>query len=86
MRPQASEEASAQVIPSMRKPLEELTAFDPERKWLLTASVEVEDATQPDLVKRATDQLDAVKFDLTGICDFVAPSRQKLDTRLPLQR
>lgn len=51
---------------------------------MLMASVEISDGNQPILMQKGLDQLNLVKQDLGGICDFVISPRQQLDTRVQL--
>lgn len=83
---ESSQHSSAGVMPHVLPEFSSLRPFDGEHKWMLMASVEVSDGNQPILMQKGLDQLNQVKQDLGGICDFVISPRQQLDTRVQLSR
>ena len=64
----------------------DFTVFDAESKWVLTVTVEVYDVNKPELVRKATEQLDRARYNLQGIVAFALVARQKMDTRIQLRR
>jgi len=80
----SDQHGSAGGMPHELPEFSTLRPFDGEHKWMLMASVEVSDGNQPILMQKGLDQLNQVKQDLDGICDFVISPRQQLDTRIQL--
>jgi mediator of RNA polymerase II transcription subunit 18 len=59
-----------------------LTPFDSDNKWILTASILVAKGDNPQQMKNGMDQLVAVKNDFEGCFDFKAMDRHIFDTRV----
>lgn len=61
---------------------ESLIPFDSQGKWIMTASVDVINSTDPDQMLRATDELVALKQAFEGCFAFKLVDRHTLDTRV----
>ena len=59
-----------------------LVPFDSEDKWIITARVDVLNATDPEQVKRGTDELMSIKEAFEGCFDFQTMERMVFDTRV----
>ncbi|CAJ2511700.1 Uu.00g073250.m01.CDS01 [Anthostomella pinea] len=60
----------------------DLRPVDPAQKWVLNVKLNVPDDSQPDNVKKATEELMAVKAELDRMFDFKVVDRRVFDTRI----
>ncbi|CAL3967566.1 unnamed protein product [Diplocarpon coronariae] len=79
-----SESEPAGKIRSQLPALNTLLPFDPENKWILTASTLVAKGDDPQQMKKGMDQLVAIKTDFEGCFDFKAMDRHIFDTRVKI--
>lgn len=63
-------------------PYQSLSPLDGENKWVLTAKVEVWSGSDPEQMKRGTEELLAVKADFEGLFDLEVKDRLIFDTRV----
>jgi mediator of RNA polymerase II transcription subunit 18 len=61
----------------------ELRPVDPARKWALKVSLNVMEDSQPEKMKKANEELMAVKAELDQMFEFQAIDRRVYDTRIP---
>jgi len=61
---------------------ESLQPFDGQGKWILTASIEVVNGNDPELMSKAIDELMEIKTEFDGCFDFQVVDRHILDTRV----
>ncbi|KAH8821219.1 mediator complex, subunit Med18 [Xylogone sp. PMI_703] len=64
---------------------ETLIPFDPEDKWMLTASVEVLNGNDPEQVQRGIDELMTMKSEFEGCYEFQMMDRHIFDTRVMIK-
>jgi len=64
---------------------ESLISYDPEQKWILTASVVVQNANDPEQMKKGSEELNLCKTEFDGCFDFKALDRHIFDTRVKIQ-
>ena len=80
------EELQKQPAPIERLPaFESLLPFDPENKWVLTASLEVSNGKDQELMKQGTEELLDIKSQFEGCFDFEIMHRHLFDTRVKLE-
>ncbi|KAI5863546.1 mediator complex, subunit Med18 [Durotheca rogersii] len=60
----------------------DLRPVDPAQKWVLNVKLNVFDDTQPDKVKKALEELLAIRAELAGVFDFRPIDRRVFDTRI----
>ncbi|KAI0013161.1 mediator complex, subunit Med18 [Xylariaceae sp. FL0662B] len=63
-------------------PWKDLRPLDPARKWVLNVKLNVPDDSQPEKVKKANEELLAVKAELEKLFDFKVIDRRVFDTRI----
>jgi len=63
-------------------PYEDLSLFDGDDKWILMAKVDAWNGSDPEQMKRATEELLAVKTDFEGLFDLEVKDRLIFDTRV----
>ncbi len=78
--PQNSVEDPA--VRSHLPPYESLTSFDPESKWMLTASVIISDKDDPEQMKKGSAKLMFCKSEFEGVFDLKVLDRLTFDTRV----
>ncbi|QSZ31587.1 hypothetical protein DSL72_001154 [Monilinia vaccinii-corymbosi] len=66
-------------------PFELLEPFDAEDKWILTASVEVQNGNDPDHMKSAMAELSGAQEDFRGCFALKAADRHTFDTKVKVQ-
>ncbi len=71
-------------IRSHLPPYESLIPFDPESKWMLTASVIISDKDDPEQMKKGSAKLMFCKSELEGVFDLKVLDRLTLDTRVKI--
>jgi mediator of RNA polymerase II transcription subunit 18 len=69
-------------ISTQLPPFQQLTPFDAENKWILTASVRVINGNDPDQMQQGIGELTAIKSEFEGCFDFRMVDRHTLDTRV----
>ncbi|RFU36181.1 hypothetical protein B7463_g170, partial [Scytalidium lignicola] len=79
---QEKEQDGSLRINSRLPAFETLTPFDPEDKWILTASIEVLNGNDPEQVQRGIDELMTMKSEFEGCYDFQLMDRHAFDTRV----
>lgn len=82
---QEKEQDGSPRINSKLPAFETLVPFDPEDKWILTASVEVLNGNDPEQVQRGVDELISVKSEFEGCYDFQLMDRHIFDTRVMIK-
>ena len=60
----------------------DLRPVDPAQKWVLNVKLNVIDDNQPDKVRKASEELLAVKAELSKLFDFKIIDRRIFDTRI----
>lgn len=81
--PQESPESQDATSPmGVLPPFESLEPYDAEDKWVLTASVEVQNGNDQAQIKDAIGQLMHVKAEFEGCFDFKVIERTRFDTRV----
>ncbi|OTB03471.1 hypothetical protein M426DRAFT_178372 [Hypoxylon sp. CI-4A] len=60
----------------------DLRPVDPARKWVLNVKLNVLDDSQPDKVRKANEEILAVKAELDKLFDFKVIDRKAFDTRI----
>ena len=63
---------------------ETITNVDELQQWMLVVKLHVLQDNKPDEVRKAQEQLAALKSELEGVFQFEVIERQFLDTRVPL--
>ncbi|KAI1076364.1 mediator complex, subunit Med18 [Whalleya microplaca] len=61
----------------------DLRPLDPAQKWVLNVKLNVPDDSQPEKVKKAHEELLAVKAELEKVFEFKVIDRRVFDTRIP---
>lgn len=79
---QGANSASQHKVSEQLPPFESLVPFDAEDKWLLTATIEVSNGSDQELMKNAVGELTTVKDELTGCFDLKTVDRFALDTKV----
>ncbi|KAF7866961.1 hypothetical protein EAF04_005801 [Stromatinia cepivora] len=72
-------------VNSRLPPFELLEPFDAEDKWILTASVEVQNGSDPDHMKSAMAELSGVQEEFRGCFALKAADRHTFDTKVKVQ-
>jgi len=83
--PQGAQEQDADGKPkpvSTLPPFEVLTPFDGENKWVMQAKVDLVSGGDQELVRKATEELLALKTELEGLFDLKVKDRHIFDTRV----
>ncbi len=83
--PPALQEFEDDMSPRVNKRLPafgSLIPFDPEGKWILTATAEVLNGNDPEQVQKGIDELITVKTEFEGCFNFQMIDRHTFDTRL----
>lgn len=65
---------------------ENLTSVDAHRRWTLQVKTHVLQDNKPDEIRKAQDQLMALRAELDGVFDFRSIDRKVHDTRIALQQ
>ena len=63
-----------------------LTAVDLQNRWVLQVKAHVLQDNKPDEIRKAQDQLMAIRRELDGVFDFKAVDRKVYDTRVAMQQ
>ena len=63
-----------------------LTAVDLQNRWVLQVKAHVLQDNKPDEIRKAQDQLMAIRRELDGVFDFKAIDRKVYDTRVAMQQ
>ena len=63
-----------------------LAPLDMQRRWVLQVKVHVLQDNKPDEIRKAQDQLLAVRTELEGVFDFKTMDRKVYDTRVAMQQ
>lgn len=63
-------------------PWASLTPVDAQNRWVLQVKAHVLEDNKPDLLRKAQDQLLAIRTELDGVFDFRAIDRKCHDTRI----
>ena len=71
-------EAPLAALPS----LDELKLLDDSGSYILQASVRVQDASKPDVMSRALEELEKFRGLMKGVVDMRVPDRLSMDTRV----
>lgn len=81
------ESRSAQPTPMANLPSwDSLTPVDQQRRWFLHVKTHVLQDNKPDEIRKAQDQLMAIRGELDGVFGFKAIDRKVYDTRVALQQ
>lgn len=65
---------------------ESLMPIDQQNRWILQVKTHVLKDNQPDEIRKAQDQLMAIRGELDGVFEFKAIDRKVHDTRVALQQ
>jgi len=79
---QATEPDGKPKINRSLPPYESLIPFDGDNKWVMMAKLEVSNGNDPELMRRGTEELLAVKADFQELFDLQARDRLIFDTRV----
>ncbi|KAB8288864.1 hypothetical protein EYC80_010767 [Monilinia laxa] len=82
---QEVDDNSRPKVNSRLPPFELLEPFDAEDKWILTASVEVQNGNDPDHMKIAMAELSGAQEDFKGCFALKAADRHTFDTKVKVQ-
>ncbi|KAF5869353.1 putative mediator of rna polymerase ii transcription subunit 18 protein [Botrytis fragariae] len=82
---QEVDSTSRPKVNSRLPPFELLEPFDADDKWILTASIEVQNGADPDHMKSAMAELSAAQEEFKGCFALKAADRHTFDTKVKVQ-
>ncbi|KAM0132832.1 hypothetical protein ACHAP3_005647 [Botrytis cinerea] len=82
---QEVDSSSRPKVNSRLPPFELLEPFDAEDKWILTASIEVQNGADPDHMKSAMAELSGAQEEFKGCFALKAADRHTFDTKVKVQ-
>ncbi|KAF7558426.1 hypothetical protein G7046_g5746 [Stylonectria norvegica] len=81
------EQKTQPAVPSATLPAwEDLTPIDLEKRWYLFVKIHVLQDDKPDELRKAQDQLLAIRDELDGVIEFLSIDRKVHDTRVAQQQ